>query len=200
MTKPKPPNAELDRRIRKTRNQLRDALISLILERGWDKVSVQDVCGRADVGRSTFYVHFADKEELLLSGLDDLHQVLDAQRIQKKGSFAFVDGLVDHAKEKARLLRAIIGKRSSPNVQRQFREVVMQLVQAELTEFEFEEKHGRAVATYIGGGFAELLTTWLDRPSSLDVNTLAATFRELAENSLASFATKPSRTSRQGRK
>src|SRR5512145_630594 len=134
MSKSKSPKKEPDRRIRKTRNQLRDALIGLILERGWDNVSVQDVCTRADVGRSTFYVHFADKEELLLSGLDDLHQVLDAQRAQDNGSFAFADGLIEHVKDEARLVRAIIGKRGSPNIQRQFRALVMQLVTAELSE------------------------------------------------------------------
>jgi AcrR family transcriptional regulator len=197
MTKPKPAREQPDRRVRKTRQQLRDALINLILERGWDEVSVQDVCSRADVGRSTFYVHFADKEELLLTGLEDLHQALDRQRAQEKGGFAFVDGLVEHAKDKARLLRAIIGKRSSPNIQRRFREVLMQLVQAELTELEFEEKQARAIVTYIGGGFAELLTTWLDRPSSLDINTLAATFHELANNTLSSFSTRSKRAVRQ---
>jgi AcrR family transcriptional regulator len=200
MTKPKPAKVEPDRRVRKTRQQLRDALISLILERGWDEVSIQEICSRADVGRSTFYVHFADKEELLLTGLEELHQGLDLQRMQGKGDFAFVDGPVEHAKDKARLLRAIIGKRSSPNIQRRFREVVMQLVQAELTEFELEEKQTRAIITYIGGGFAELLTTWLDRPSSLDVNSLAATFHELANNTLSSFSAKSKRTVRQDRR
>lgn len=196
MTKPKPVKEELDRRVRKTRQQLRDALINLILESGWESISVQDICARADVGRSTFYVHFADKEELLLTGLEELHSVLDQQRVQAKGSFAFVDGLVEHAKEKARLLRALIGKRSSPNIQRRFREVVTQLVRAELGEFELEEKQARAVVTYIGGGFAELLTTWLDRPSSLDINTLAATFHVLANNTLSSFSPKFKRTVR----
>jgi AcrR family transcriptional regulator len=159
-------------------------------------VSVQDICARADVGRSTFYVHFADKEELLLTGLEELHQGLNLQRTQGKGGFAFADGIVEHAKEKARLLRAIIGKRSSPNIQRRFREVVMQLVQAELAEFELEEKQSRAIVTYIGGGFAELLTTWLDRPSSLDIDTLAATFHLLASSTLAPFVPKSKRTAR----
>jgi AcrR family transcriptional regulator len=65
-----------DRRIERTRRTLREALIALILERGWDDISVQDVCNRADVGRSTFYTHFADKEELLVGGFDDLRKVL----------------------------------------------------------------------------------------------------------------------------
>src|SRR5262249_477652 len=51
-----------DRRVVRTRQTLRAALIALLYERGWDAISVQDICGRAGVGRSTFYTHFADKE------------------------------------------------------------------------------------------------------------------------------------------
>jgi len=39
-------------------------LIGLILDHRWERLSVQDICGRANLGRSTFYNHFADKEEL----------------------------------------------------------------------------------------------------------------------------------------
>ena len=68
----------MDRRVRKTRRALRESLFSLVAERGWDSVSVQHVCERADVGRSTFYTHFADREDLLLSGFDDLKLELRA--------------------------------------------------------------------------------------------------------------------------
>ena len=196
MPKPKTPSGEQDRRVRKTRRQLHEALINLILERGWDEVSVQDVCERADVGRSTFYVHFADKEELLLIGLDDLHQMLAQAGTQEKGRFAFAEGLIEHARDKARLLRAIIGKRGCPNVQRQFREVVMQLVQSELADLEIEEKQRQVIVRFIGGGLAELLTTWIDRPSNVDVTAMASTFRQLTLGALATFAPKKSRSPR----
>jgi len=48
-----------DRRVQRTRRALREALVALIVERGWEGFSVQEVCERADVGRSTFYTHFA---------------------------------------------------------------------------------------------------------------------------------------------
>ena len=60
----KVPNPQ-DPRAVKTRLALRAALVSLIIERGWDAVAIRDVCQRAGVGRSTFYTHFADREELL---------------------------------------------------------------------------------------------------------------------------------------
>jgi AcrR family transcriptional regulator len=53
-----------DRRINRTQQSLRNALIELILEKHYDTISVQDIIDRANVGRSTFYLHFRDKEDL----------------------------------------------------------------------------------------------------------------------------------------
>jgi AcrR family transcriptional regulator len=58
-----------DRRIAKTQKALRTALMQLIVERGYDAVTVQDIVDRADVSRTTFYLHYRDKAELLEKGL-----------------------------------------------------------------------------------------------------------------------------------
>src|SRR5260221_10525145 len=54
-----------DRRTRKTRQILRDTLLTLLKEKRYDDISVQDIIERADVARSTFYVHYVDKDDLL---------------------------------------------------------------------------------------------------------------------------------------
>ena len=64
-----------DRRVQKTRKLLLDALVSLILEKGYDEVSIQDIIDRANVGRSTFYAHYENKEQLLLFGHEHLRYV-----------------------------------------------------------------------------------------------------------------------------
>ncbi|WP_433300443.1 TetR/AcrR family transcriptional regulator [Actinoplanes sp. CA-030573] len=68
-----------DRRVRRTRRSLQEALVGLITERGYDKVTVQDVLDRADVGRSTFYAHFRDKDALFASCFDDLRGDLERE-------------------------------------------------------------------------------------------------------------------------
>src|SRR5262249_48157020 len=89
-----------DRRIQRTRRTLHEALLALIRERGWDAVTVQDVCARADVGRSTFYVHFADKEELLLSGFAELRQSLRSHLADgRRKRLGFTFALLEHAEE-----------------------------------------------------------------------------------------------------
>jgi AcrR family transcriptional regulator len=64
--------ARPDRRVARSRRALKEALTDLILERGYEAVTVQDVIDRADVGRSTFYAHFLDKDDLLMAILADL--------------------------------------------------------------------------------------------------------------------------------
>ena len=57
----------MDPRVRRTRERLRDALVSLTREKGYGEIRVADLLSRADVGRATFYAHYRDKEDLLIS-------------------------------------------------------------------------------------------------------------------------------------
>ncbi|MFZ5893041.1 MAG: TetR/AcrR family transcriptional regulator [Myxococcota bacterium] len=169
-----------DRRVRRTRRQLRDALVALILERGWDKVSVLDVCERADVGRSTFYVHFADKEDLLLSGFDDLQAMLEQQVQAAVVPFAFAEALCLHAAENHELFRAVAGRQSAQQIQWRFRDLVLALVEAELARLKYPKATRAAAARFVAGGFVEMLTGWLDESRSADAKQLSAAFRRLA--------------------
>lgn len=63
-----------DRRVRRTRRLLGEALIELALENGYENVTVQDVTERADIGYRTFFRHYADVDELLL---DVVHETQD---------------------------------------------------------------------------------------------------------------------------
>jgi AcrR family transcriptional regulator len=62
---------QVDRRVQRTRALLRDALMSLIAEKGYRAITVQNIIDRANLGRSTFYAHYQDKEDLLLSGMEE---------------------------------------------------------------------------------------------------------------------------------
>lgn len=56
-----------DRRIERTRKSAQNALVALILEKHYDEITVQDIIDWANIGRSTFYLHFRDKEDVLFS-------------------------------------------------------------------------------------------------------------------------------------
>src|ERR671911_1971150 len=72
--------APIDRRVRRTQELLRGALMALIMEKGYDRITVQDILDKADIGRSTFYAHYRDKEDLLLAGFEDIRAALAAER------------------------------------------------------------------------------------------------------------------------
>lgn len=61
-----------DRRIQRTRLSLRTALLALIKEKGYDSVSIEEITERANVGRATFYLHYKDKEDLLLEEFSEM--------------------------------------------------------------------------------------------------------------------------------
>jgi AcrR family transcriptional regulator len=64
-----------DRRVQKTRALLHDALASLVHEKPYDDIVVKEILGRANVGRSTFYTHYRDKDELLTRGIREMLHV-----------------------------------------------------------------------------------------------------------------------------
>lgn len=61
-----------DRRIQKTRQALRQALSQMIEEKPYTEITVRDLVERADIARSSFYVHFRDKDDLLISGFEEI--------------------------------------------------------------------------------------------------------------------------------
>ena len=59
------PDEKLDPRVRRTRNLILASFESLLAEKGFETISVQDVTGKAEINRATFYAHFPDKYALL---------------------------------------------------------------------------------------------------------------------------------------
>src|SRR5918996_5341589 len=69
-------NKKTDARVRRTRDALGDALVALMHEKPFDTITVQDVLDRAKVGRSTFYSHYSDKDDLLMSDAEEFFESL----------------------------------------------------------------------------------------------------------------------------
>ena len=187
MPQPSTP-AAVDRRTIRTRDALRGALIQLIGERGWDDIAVQDLCERANVGRSTFYSHFPNKDALLLGGLEDLRVALSrraAVQSQGKGSsspaagFRFSLGLIEHAHEQRKVFRGLIGRRSGYVVQQRFREMVVRLIDDELPPSKGKLPKA-AIARALAAASVELLAWWVEQRSPMPAAELALRFDELS--------------------
>jgi AcrR family transcriptional regulator len=93
MVKPTRTNKK-DRRIQRTRQALRTALIELIKEKNYDSISIEEITERANVGRATFYFHYKDKEDLLLEQFSEMAD----EKVQLIVEIPFSDWLPDQKK------------------------------------------------------------------------------------------------------
>ena len=180
-----------DRRVQRTRQLLRGALFSLIPEKGFEALSVQDIIDRANVGRATFYAHFENKEDLLLAGFDELRASLrERQRTAlSRGSgleervLAFSHEMFTHTNEHRELFRAMAGKQSGAVIQQILRKMLVDLVRddvkAVVAAGDASSIPAEALVQLIAGSFFGLLMWWLDgrvRMGVEEVNTLFRRF------------------------
>jgi AcrR family transcriptional regulator len=126
-----------DRRVQRTRKLLQDALMTLILEKGYEAVTIQDIIDRANVGRSTFYAHFLDKQQLLLSGFEQLRVELAQQQhaavdVSGERRLGFSLAMFEHACSYRPVWRALIGTQGGAVVRKQMQQMLTDLVREEL--------------------------------------------------------------------
>lgn len=173
-----------DRRIAKTRLALRDAMLQLLPKRGWDDLNILEICEEANVGRSTFYLHFSSKDDLLSESLKDLRDALCA--ITTDGSeplqpLAFMPGLLAHMVEQREIFKAVIGRRSCQGVERRFREMVFQLIEQDMEKQSFPKLQQQMVGRYLAGGVVDLMAWWVDAPEAPTVGTIEQLIQKLTE-------------------
>jgi AcrR family transcriptional regulator len=107
--------APLDRRSRRTRAALRSAFVTLVLAKGYEHVTVEDITDAADLARATFYAHYTDKGDLLASIVDEmsvdlttrLAQIAPVEAAVVRGEVILA--LFTHAAENRDLYRLIFG-------------------------------------------------------------------------------------------
>jgi len=182
-----------DRRVGRTRAALQRALIALILRKGYEAITVEEICEEADVGRSTFYLHFAGKDDLKRSGLEQLHRQLVASQGQARtdgGLFAFSLPLLAHARAHLELYRALVGGRGGDIALGEIRDMLARLVREDLSRAgkpNPTDAASRELAVeFTVGAFMAVLTWWLGRGARPAPEQVDALFRRLAEGGVLS--------------
>lgn len=181
-----------NRRVRRTHRSLHNALMSLILEKNYDLVTVQEILDRADVGRSTFYAHFDGKGELLLSGSDDLRTTLDAALQEERLStrrhavvIGFSGAMFEHAHEYRNVYYALLHTQGWPLFRQRLQDTLQELIRRECKiEIQKLRKADSEVPVdlfvhYLTSAFLSVLTWWLDRRSRLAPKQINEVFRSL---------------------
>lgn len=191
----------IDRRVARTRMMLQKAHISLILEKGYEAITVDDICAAANVGRSTFYAHYTSKDDLRRSGLEHLRKLLvnrQKDALAKPGdirdrSLGFSLTMFEHAHEHIDLYRALVGGRGGAIALGTIRQILSDLVRNELTATVNKKSADvvprELVVQYVVGAFMAVMTWWLDGGAKQPPSQIDTMFRRLAtEGILRSYS------------
>lgn len=190
--------AKVDRRVRRTRELLRRALFSLIQEQGYDRITVQDLLDRADIGRSTFYAHYRDKDDLLLSSFEDIRSTLAAERKAAEQTTGAPSGFLQpllvvfrHVEGHRHLWQPLAHKGGAEVVTRIMRDHVTDLVREHLrSQFPGlgrNQPQLEAAVQFVAGACLGLLLWWLDNDVPYSAEELYATFRRLTTQGVRRF-------------
>ena len=181
-----------DLRIRRTRGLLSNALVELMQEKSIDKITVQEVLDRATVGRSTFYLHYRDKDDLLLCVLEDGLEMWSSALLRKQEKsyrVAPVAEFFSHVGDAKKLYRALV---DSGRIHAFFelaqgyfaRGIARRLKDMSLKHLVPGELGARSHA--LAGTLLSLLKWWLDRGARESPEAMDELFHRMAWNGLQS--------------
>lgn len=173
-----------DRRVEKSRRALAQALLRLMIEKGYDAISVADIAERANVGRSTFYAHYADKEDLLQESLQGLrHHLTTATPPRQEAAgavhpaLAFSLPMLLHVQEVRELFRALAGKEHGAPVHRLLHGMLTDLVREGLEEGPQPPHAVELAAELIVGAFLSVAIWWMNGHEELTAEEVDRIFR-----------------------
>lgn len=191
----------IDRRIERTRTVLHNALVSLIKKKDYRSITIQEIIDEANVGRSTFYTHFEDKDDLLLSGMHDLRDMLESSKKRKtevsgkpyERVIGFSLAMFEHANEYREVYRALVRSQAGGLVLQFIPAMLAGLIRDEVTsELRRQGRrepviHPDLFVHFIASAFVSVLSWWLDSDRPAPPGEIDVIFRALIVPSLASY-------------
>ena len=194
-------NKKNDRRVQRTQRALHKALMSRILEKKYDTITVQEILDLADVGRSTFYTHFQDKDALLVNGLENVKGLLATAQTgaaERPGkSYERIIGfslpMFEHAFEFRAVNRALFGSGAEVIVRRQIQSALIAVVSPEVKQQFQKRKVGDCTVSpelltyFLVSTYISVLNWWLNTKNSLQPREIDQAYRQLVMPCLASI-------------
>lgn len=184
-------NRRIDRRVSRTRASLQDALIALIPERGYVSITVEDICAKANIGRSTFYSHYPDKDALRAATIEAhlhsrtrYHEPPSAD-VPHERLFAFSLPMFEHA-QAARALHAALFADGGDAMHDEVRERIRRSIREELSRM---PARGNAIPAefivrFFAGAFVSVLGWWIAEGSDISAAEADRMFQQLARSGL----------------
>jgi AcrR family transcriptional regulator len=175
-----------DRRSQRTRHLLSAALVELIREKDYKTITVNDIIERANVGRSTFYAHYKDNDDLFLGELDRVIEVL-GQRIPNQDEMPFFPslGLFQHVSEEYELYKALVWTPGIDLFIKHMQKSLTQRVEKGLQSS--GQEYGVPIpilANFITGSFLNLLKWWLENKKKQTPEQMNEMFKKLISSGI----------------
>lgn len=170
----------VDRRIQKSKKYLSDAFIALILEKGYEALTVQEIIDRANVGRSTFYAHFESKEQLLFSLLGTMNE-------KSKDGIDF-EMLFNHCADNFQIAKAMLGKKGGDLIIGHIRDVMSLKIAKDLKRDSSKSKSEQLKIYFtseaLSAALVSYLTNWLDADMPYSPEEMSEKCNELVKRFL----------------
>jgi AcrR family transcriptional regulator len=171
----------LDRRAQRSRELILEALFALMTERGYERLTVQNLIDRAGVGRATFYAHFESKEELLATSIGRLRAwLVQMHRAAGGEPLGFTLPFFQHLASHQRIYRMTVARESETSVERHIRQMLAELVREDLRRWRSPSAARLDLAThYVVGALWASFLWWMESPQPLSPEELNALFQQL---------------------
>lgn len=175
--------------MKRTQGLLHAALASLIHEKAYDAIVVKEILARADVGRSTFYTHFRDKDQLLDSGIRDVLRAGEAVSPPTARAadrvLRFSLPILEHVERYRAAGDAALASGGQPTVHEHLERVLVELVAGDLRHAggrrpsSERDVPGDLLARHVASTFLLVLTWWLAGARPLPAREVNDLFRAL---------------------
>lgn len=179
-----------DRRSQRTRHLLSQAFVQLLREKGYSAITVSDLIERANIGRSTFYSHFRDKDDLFVNELDRVIDVL-SHRIPEQEELPFFPslGLFRHVGEEYELYKALLWTPGIDllikHMQTSLSQRIEQGLQKDKRDYDIPLP---ILANFIAGSFLTLLKWWLENKMNDSPEEIDKIFKRLIRSGIEELA------------
>lgn len=180
------PKETVNRRVQFTKTALRDAMIELICEKPLTSITVKDVCARADINRSTFYLHYKDVDSLLVAVEDYAIEYMSTFHSDPEHAFEELVVFLKHMKATPRMRKlffALGGDRGDPRFNRRLQELTFQSFERGWNEHVpvgNSDNEKTLVYSYILPGIVSVFYAWLtDKMPDMSAEQLVRLLQKL---------------------
>jgi AcrR family transcriptional regulator len=178
-----------DRRSARSRRLILAAMMDLLFERSYDHITVRDILDRADVGRSTFYTHFFDKEDVLASIAEQELKLLSRQLVERAtGQETIIPSLelFAHVGEHHQYFRAMLRGHARETLWDAAQNALSRNIEQALASRYGKEGRSPVVipvavaSQYLAGALLNLLKWWLEADMPYTPPQMDQIFQQLA--------------------